>query len=252
MSLKYAYCKVSISPVRLENKDQSEIVTQLLFGEVFQIEEIDGSWCKILTFYDNYPGWIDVKHFKPLTEKEFNRWMDGVSYEKSIYRNLITPWGKQRIVKGSFIPFACDLPFKIGSDEFQLEEAFENITSDSIYDIATEYLNSPYLWGGKTPFGIDCSGLTQTVFRFSGINLPRDASQQAEHGMKIDFTDHQSGDVAFFHNMSGKITHVGILNGKGQIIHASGCVRIDTITFEGIVNNDSNELTHKLNCIKRY
>jgi len=252
MSLKYAYCMVSISPVRAENKDQSEIVTQLLFGEVFQIEEINDSWCRILTFYDNYPGWIDVKHFKPLTEKEFNRWMDGVTNEKSIFRNLITPWGKQRIVKGSFIPFACDLPFKIGSDEFQLEEAFDEKSSESIYDIATEYLNSPYLWGGKTPFGIDCSGLTQTVFRFSGINLPRDASQQVEHGLEIDFTEHQSGDVAFFHNKSGKITHVGILNGKGDIIHASGCVRIDNITKEGIMHSESGALTHQLSIIKRF
>ena len=252
MSLKYAYCKVSISPVRVENKDQAEIVTQLLFGEVFQIEEINGSWCKVLTYYDNYPGWIDIKHFKPLTEKEFNRWMDGVTYERSICRNLITPWGKQRIVKGSFIPFTDHLLFKIGKDEFQLEDSRVEKTSDSIYELANEYLNTPYLWGGKTPFGIDCSGLTQSVFRFFGINLPRDASQQVEHGLEIDFKEHQSGDVAFFHNKNGKITHVGILNGEGKIIHASGCVRIDFITFEGIVNSETNEMTHQLNCIKRY
>ncbi len=251
MSLKYAYCKVSISPVRAENKDQAEIVTQLLFGEVFQIEEIEGSWCKILTFYDNYPGWIDVKHFKPLTEKEFGRWLDGVTYEKSIYRNLITPWGNQRIVKGSFIPFSDNLPFKIGPDEFQLEAATE-VEITSVYDTAQEYLNSPYLWGGKTPFGIDCSGFTQTVFRFFGINLPRDASQQVEHGLEIDFTEHQSGDVAFFHNKAGKIIHVGILDGNGEIIHASGCVRLDIITIDGIIHKESNELTHHLNCIKRY
>ncbi len=252
MSLKYAYCKVSISPVRAENKDQAEIVTQLLFGEVFQIEEIEGSWCKIQTYYDNYPGWIDVKHFKPLTEKEFGRWMDGITNEKSIFRNLNTPWGKQRIVKGSFIPFSDHLPFKIGPDEFQLEEAFDLKSSDSIYELATEYLNTPYLWGGKTPFGIDCSGLTQTVFRFFGINLPRDASQQVDHGLEIDITEQQSGDVAFFHNKNGKIIHVGILNGKGDIVHASGCVRIDKLTIDGILNSESNELTHHLNCIKRY
>ncbi len=251
-SLKYAYCKVSISPVRAENKDQAEIVTQLLFGEVFQIETIEGSWCKIVTYYDNYPGWIDVKHFKPLTVKEFGRWMDGVTNESSIYRNLFTPWGKQRIVKGSFIPFADHQPFKIGSDEFQLEERVDEKSAETIYELAREYLNTPYLWGGKTPFGIDCSGLTQSVFRFFGINLPRDASQQVENGLEIDFTDHQSGDVAFFHNKNGKITHVGILNGEGQIIHASGCVRIDSITSQGIMNDETNELTHQLNCIKRF
>jgi hypothetical protein len=249
---KLGFCKVSISPVRAENKDQAEIVTQLLFGEIIHIEAIEGNWCKIITYSDNYSGWIDVKHFKPLTQKEVGRWLDGIVFEKSIYRTIKTPWGKQRIVKGSFIPFECEGVFSIGNFTFSFEENQKNEIQQSIYSEALEYLNTPYLWGGKTPFGIDCSGLTQTVFRFFGINLPRDASQQVDHGLKVDFDEHKSGDVAFFHNKDGKIIHVGILNGEGEIIHASGCVRIDAISSEGIINSETNELTHHLNCINRF
>lgn len=252
MIAKLAYCKVSISPVRAENRDQAEIVTQLLFGELIHVEEIVGSWCKITTFSDNYPGWIDVKHFQFLSEKEANRWMDGLGYENEIVRLIETPWGKQRIVKGSYIPIIEGLDFNIGKDVFQFKEVSMQIESNSIYDTAKEYINTPYLWGGKTPFGIDCSGLTQMVFRFFEINLPRDASLQVEHGMEVPFDEIESGDVAFFHNKDGKIIHVGILDGLGSIIHASGCVRIDSCTSEGIVHSENGSLTHTLNVIRRF
>ena len=252
MSLNFAYCKVSISPVRAENKDQAEIVTQLLFGEVFQIQKIEATWCKIVTFHDHYEGWIDIKHLKPLTQKEVNRWLDGISFEKSVCRNLITPWGKQRIVKGSFIPSDDSKTFNIGPDEFVFEESVKTNNPLNVFELANEYINSPYLWGGKTPFGIDCSGLTQQVFRFFGINLPRDASQQVEIGLPIDFEDQLIGDVAFFHNHNGKIIHVGILDGNGKIIHASGCVRIDSFTIDGIIHAETGLLSHHFHSIKRF
>lgn len=250
--MKLGYCKVSISPIRAENKDQSEIVSQLLFGEVLHIITIEGNWCKIITYVDNYSGWIDIKHFKPLTEKESNRWLDGLGYENSIVRIISTPWGLQRIVKGSFVPFHENTTFNIGLDQFEFLDYPVEKNEKSIFDVAKEYLNSPYLWGGKTPFGIDCSGFTQVVFRFFGINLPRDASQQVECGMEVDFCDIELGDVAFFQNKEGRIIHVGILDGLNSIIHASGCVRIDRIKSEGILNSETNEMTHYLNCIKRF
>ena len=251
MADKFGFCKVSIAPVRAENKDQSEIVTQLLFGEIIEIQEILGSWSKITTFSDNYEGWIDSKHFLPLTHKEMNRWNNGLSFEKSICRTLETPWGMQRIVKGSFVPFDCEEEFKIANETFRFLDHSVNTVVSSIFEVAKEYLNTPYLWGGKSPFGIDCSGLTQVVFRFFDKNLPRDASQQIDHGMDVDFSEILPGDLAFFHNKEGKIIHVGILNGEGLIIHASGCVRLDKFTKEGIIHAETGYLTHTLNRIKR-
>jgi gamma-D-glutamyl-L-lysine dipeptidyl-peptidase len=250
--VRIGYCKVSISPLRAENRDQSEMVSQLLFGELLHVHEIVGAWCRITTYLDNYGGWMDLKHVVHLSDKEVKRWLDGIWYESDLLRVLNTPWGKQQIVRGSCVPFEEKLSFNIGSDLFQWEEPGRERSPSSIVDCAMGYLNSPYLWGGKSPFGLDCSGLVQLVFRFFEINLPRDAEDQFEHGKLIPVEEMEAGDVAFFQNAAKKIIHVGILNGEGGIVHASGCVRLDAITKEGIVHLQEGGITHHLVGIKRF
>lgn len=252
MAKSFAYCFVSISPVRAEARDQAEIETQLFFGEIVRVHAINAPWAKIETLTDSYSGFIDSKHIRMLSEKEVKRWNDGLDFVTNRERLLQTPWGNQWICRGSFCPAQNNInSFNIGKDNFYwLEKTTE--LPNLIIDLAKEYLNTPYLWGGKSPFGIDCSGLTQVIYRFYGINLPRNASDQATGGMKVELTELQANDLAFFHNNKGKITHVGIADGLGGIIHASGYVRYDDLTMEGIINRETKELTHRLNCIKRY
>lgn len=251
MSSRLGYCIVSVSPVRAEERDASEMVTQLLFGEVISIEDIKAPWCKIKTYSDNYSGFVDIKHIHFLSEKEVNRWLDGLSFEKHLTRKIETPWGIQTIYRGSFIPYGNHKEFNIGNDHFKFVDRTTELSFRDPVELAQEYLNTSYLWGGKTPFGIDCSGLTQTVYRFFEINLPRDASQQVDYGVDVDFEDIEPGDLAFFANKDGKIIHVGILDGKGSIIHASGFVRKDLFTPEGIIHKETGSLTHFLHSIKR-
>jgi len=123
---------------------------------------------------------------------------------------------------------------------------------DKVIDNAMMYLNSPYLWGGRTPFGIDCSGFSQMVYRLNGVDLPRDAHEQAEVGTTLSFVEEsESGDLAFFDNNEGKIIHVGIILDSNSIIHASGKVRVDKIDQQGIFNQNSGIHTHKLRLIKK-
>ncbi|MFN5149097.1 MAG: NlpC/P60 family protein [Flavobacteriia bacterium] len=251
MTNRSGYCIVSISPVREEKRDASEMVSQLMFGEIVSIEEISAPWCKIRTYTDNYCGYVDIKHIHFLSEKEVNRWLDGLSYEKHFIRTLNTPWGKQHIYRGSFVPYGASTNFNIGNDHFEFDEDNFDLAFKSPVELVTEYLNTPYLWGGKSPFGIDCSGLTQTVYRFFDINLPRDASQQVEYGTAVTFEDIEAGDMAFFRNNDGKVIHVGILDDKGSIFHASGRVRKDLLTKEGIINIETGEKTHDLHSIRR-
>ena len=251
MREQFAYCKVAISPVRQFSSDTSEMVTQLLFGEVITVIKQEDKWWKIQNYFDNYVGWCDPKQLTLLTKKEVNRWLDGINFERSKTRLLNADQGVLPIFKGSLIPSGEVEDFNIGNTKYRFESAPEIYTNKGAYEIAMEYLNAPYLWGGRTPFGIDCSGLTQAVFRFLGINLPRDASQQVDSGRQVSFDEIISGDVAFFHNDDGKIVHVGILNEKKQIIHASGYVRINKFDTFGILSDSEKFYTHKLNSIKR-
>ena len=128
----------------------------------------------------------------------------------------------------------------------------QNKVTTDIINNAMKYLGAPYMWGGRSPFGIDCSGFTQVVFGMCGITLKRDAYLQAELGNTIDFINEtKTGDLVFFDNDESKITHVGIMIEDKQIIHASGEVRIDSIDHNGIYNENAKKYSHKLRIIKR-
>lgn len=244
------YCKVAVSPVRAQASDAAEMVTQLLFGEPLTILESDRQWLKVCSYMDNYEGWVDGKHIVRLTDKELKRWLDGLSNEHSLIRTIATPWGNQRITRGAFVPESDETAFQIGKDHYRFSDS-GMAAPETAAEMALDYVMTPYLWGGKTPFGIDCSGLMQTVHRLFGINLPRDAYQQEEHGQEVPFEDRQPGDLVFFKNPAGRIHHVGLLINPSEVIHASGWVRVDDLTREGIVRRTDGELSHVFYSIKR-
>ena len=228
------------------------MITQLLFGEIIELMETDRQWRKVKSYSDQYEGWIDEKLILPLTEKELKKWMDRQTLLFYSQYRLSTKTGDLLLTKGCFIPdVEANATVHIGNEEYQLLDVPCDIPND-IQAIAKSYLNAPYLWGGKTLFGIDCSGFTQLVYRFLSISLPRDAYQQAEDGVEIQLNDTQPGDLAFFDNEGGKIIHVGIVLDDQQIIHAHGQVRIDKLDAEGIYNTERSYYSHKLCLIKRY
>ena len=242
-----AFCFVSIAPLRKEASDASEMVSQLLFGEPIEVLEYAQPWIKIRTILDGYEGYMDIKQVLPLTEKEFRRWMDNLTYQQENTLCLSSSIGTIYSSKGSMI--GDETSFQIGDLELQCERKPE--VKNSIWEDALTYLNVPYLWGGKSIWGIDCSGFVQAVYRLHDVNLPRDAYEQAEIGNTISFEDCQENDLAYFSNAAGKIIHVGILGKDKQIIHASGRVRIDELREEGIWNETYEKFSHTLSHIRR-
>jgi hypothetical protein len=242
---KHAFCLVSVSPLRKEPKDSAEMISQLLFGEIVKIHSVSGSWVEVTTLLDDYKGFVDSKHLLPLSEQDTLNWQGTYSNQYNLNKEISTPWGKQIISCGSFIGSSSS--FKIGDYSFECAAEAQELNPDIVLG---NLINTPYLWGGKSSFGIDCSGLSQLFFRLSGINLPRDAYQQAEIGKAIAFGNHQKNDLAFFENKDGKIIHVGIIQENNKIIHASGRVRIDGLDETGIFNNEMNQYTHFLSSIK--
>jgi len=250
----FGLCNLANIPLRLEPSDRSELVSQVLFGEHFAILEQNQKWSKIKLAYDDYEGWIDNKQFKIITEEQFQLLSkDSIVLNADLIEYITSP---SNLLMP--IPLGASLSFlnyeAINSENFNFEglKTSGEKPKGNIINTAFMYMHAPYLWGGKTPFGIDCSGFTQMVYKLNGYKLLRDASQQANQGDALSFIEEsEPGDLAFFDNEEGNIIHVGIIMEDNYIIHASGKVRIDRLDHLGIYNAELNRHTHKLRVIKK-
>lgn len=250
----FGICNLAIIPLRLEASDKSEIVSQVLFGEHFEVLEQLKQWSFIKMHYDGYEGWVDSKQFQIISESSFNQLSSEAIILNADLIEYITAPSNLLIP----IPLGCSLSFinhnEINTSNFDFEgtRASGEKSKDNLINSAFMYLNAPYLWGGKTPFGIDCSGFTQMVYKLNGHKLLRDASQQSTQGEALSFIEEsEPGDLAFFDNEEGAIIHVGIIMDDNYIIHASGKVRVDRLDHLGIFNAETNKHTHKLRVIKK-
>ena len=250
----FGICNLANIPLRIEPSDKSEIVSQVLFGEHFIIIEKSNQWLKIKLQFDGYEGWIDSKQALTITENEYIQLSEDLIVLNADLVEYIT--GPNNLLMP--IPLGSSLSFLNYNEINKSNLTFEGLKvsgtkqKNNLIETAFMYLNAPYFWGGKTPFGIDCSGFTQMVYKLNGYKLMRDASQQAIQGEALSFIEEsEPGDLAFFDNEDGNIIHVGIIMSDNYIIHASGKVRIDRLDHLGIYNAETNRHTHKLRVIKK-
>lgn len=243
--------------MRSEPTDKSELTTQLLFGECYQAIAHQEKWLQIKITADQYVGWIDRKqHFK-ITDAYFEEWQGQVHPRSvDIVQSVSSPTERIPVLQGSFLPFFDGISLRVGEEKLLYHGRASNTglcaKISFLTRIALSYLRAPYLWGGKSVFGIDCSGFVQQVYGICGYSLPRDAWQQVSAGEEVHFaTIAQPGDLAFFDNAEGRIVHVGIVLREQQIIHAHGEVRIDQLDHQGIYNLSTRRYSHQLRIIKR-
>jgi hypothetical protein len=256
--IEYGVCRLSVVPVRINPSDKSEQVTQLLFGDHYEILEIaeNGKWLRVRISFDGYVGWIDRRQHHQVS-KDYFLYCNKAEFKitTDLTASILYHKNRQIILMGSVIPISSSELFKM-EEQFAFNGDAKNLGQkrefEYLKNVALKYMNAPYVWGGKTPFGIDCSGFVQMVFKICGYKLLRDSSQQASQGKSIKSrADSLPGDLVFLKNESDKINHVGILIDNNKIIHGSGRVRIDQLTEDGIFDVDANVLTHRFSHLRR-
>lgn len=252
--MKYAICIVPAAPVRAEAAHRSEMTNQLLFGETMMVLEAGAEWLKIRSLYDAYEGWITVHLAEAVDEATATA---APCFLAAALLNT-AHFGKEplHLPMGAALTGFSETNKSLWNSNYQYNSSYINVEQPAgvevLLQLARQWLNAPYLWGGKTILGVDCSGFIQTVFKMCGISLKRDAWQQAQQGNAVDFDAIKPGDVVFFHNQNGKIIHVGLALSSQYIIHASGKVRIDVLDEKGIVHAQTGKQTHYYNCTRRF
>ena len=263
----FGFCNIAVIPVRAAASHRAEMVTQLLFGEAYRIVSYGqmAGWAEIITQYDDYKGFIDINQIAFIHESSYMQYAENQFH---VSFSQMTIFDKKRgfyfpISAGSTLLLSEGNEMRLGAEWFELDNGAcpivkgeknnsNNGARPIVKQIASSFLNTPYLWGGRSMYGIDCSGFTQIVFKIMGKKLPRDASQQAVVGEKItSLTETQCGDLAFFQNKDGRITHTGLILDQQTIIHASGKVRIDVLDEQGIFCVERNEHSHRLCAVRR-
>ncbi len=256
--MSYVICPVSIVPIRNTSSNKSEMISQLLFGELAEVLETKGrQWARVRCAWDNFVGWVAANQIKAITPTEFERFRRDYAYSLELFHTLLANNHCVPIVMGAQLPGFDGMRFKLDDSYFTFsgQAVFPDHIEQSpefIIKIVRKYLYAPFLWGGRSPMGVDASGLVQMAFKLAGVSMPREAEQQVYLGTAVDFVEQsRPGDVAFFENKAGRIAHCGIILPGNEIIHAYGSVRIDTLDHFGIYNREQARYTHRLRVVKR-
>lgn len=251
--MKQYVCENVFIPLRSMPGHRSEMTSQVLFGEKYTIiDELPG-WVKIELAFDGFSGWVDMDHIYHSPTDESDK---GLVLNRSLL--CYTPDGTKMVIEaGSEIydPDFDNKTFRAGENIYKASPDFHSgyvTVNESFADTAMRFINSPYIWGGRVPSGIDCSGFTQLVYKIHGMSIPRNSRTQAVKGQVVEFIkDAKPGDLAFFGSARGQISHVGVILSEGLVIHASGRIRIDIIDHQGIYRKDIKAYSHKLRIIRR-
>ncbi|NCS87318.1 MAG: C40 family peptidase [Ignavibacteria bacterium] len=254
----FGVVNISVANIRTKPEHSAEMATQALLGTPLKIYKKKGGWFMVQT-PDDYIGWLDDDGFSQMNKVEFDIWNNS---EKIIVTNKFgfSFSGKDEnsvpvsdLVAGNILKFKnvddsfteveypdgriAFIPFKHVQNYHSWLKSLE-INQKNLISTAKSFMGLPYLWGGTSAKGVDCSGFTKTIYFLNGVLLPRDASQQVNVGELVDtengFDNILPGDLLFFGRKADgdkkeRATHVGMYIGDTEFIHSSGMVKINSL-----------------------
>jgi len=256
--LGYGVCRLSLVSVRLTPEEYAPMNTQLLFGDHYEVIEVPNQkdWIFIRIHFDGSEGWISAEQHHGITKEYFDQ-INHANFKitTDLTCSLLFKKSPLTILLGSIVPISNSELFKI-EEQFAFNGESKSLGQKREFEflktIVMKYLNAPHLAGGKSPFGIDASGLIQMVFKICGFILPRYLDKQITEGKKIvSLEDAKPGDIAFFLGQGKKDLQGGIVLDDQKIIHCDGKVRVDHLMDEGILRSESKIFTHSLIEIRR-
>lgn len=250
---EYGICSLSFIAVRKEPSYRSEMVTQLVFGDEYEILGYEKRWAKIRITFDGYEGFIAINQLHKVSENYYEAYrIQPRTYSSELIAHLKSTYESTSVLLGSILPFYNNGHVRIGHKVLNIDVKPIRFSKVDIIPLAMKFMNAPYLWGGKTPMGVDCSGFVQQVYKMCGINLQRDAYQQAEQGFEVAPDNYMPGDLCFFRGPEEeRVTHVGIMIKNFAVLHASGQVKINSLDSTGIFDVSRGDYSHILTSIRR-
>lgn len=243
------YCCVASVPVRAEPHHQAEQISQSLWGEALHVLEVSNEWARVQCSWDHYLGWVPHKALLACEAVEESALTVSTDFAlvQDLLEGSIHPLSMGSRLRSALMPQG----FRLVSGSALPQDAYSQNQVLDLETLTRPWLGTPYLWGGRSRFGIDCSGFTQIIMSRMGHAIPRDAQDQwakAPHRRdKPTISSFEAGQLAFFGPSLDRINHVGLVLGPKSIIHSSGKVRIDHLDEQGIsMEIESNKVPQKV------
>jgi gamma-D-glutamyl-L-lysine dipeptidyl-peptidase len=250
--------KISLAAVRSQPNHRSEMVGQMLFGELGEILKKQDNWLNIRQLWDDSMGWIDVRQTENITPSEVDFFEKNNAHSLSLTEPVLADDHFVPILIGSSLPAFDGIRFKIGERAFTFsgQTIFNHSiepTGEFLARIAKKYLFAPHLSGGRSPFGMDVAFFAQLIYKMVGIKIAATTDEQVKQGRVVHFMEEtQAGDLAFFDDARGRIDHVGLIISDTHLLHVDGFVRADRVDHFGIFNENLGKYTHQMRVVKRF
>lgn len=247
-----AQCAVTIAPLRRHPDLVSLLDSQVLCGETADVLKTEGDYWQVRLHHDGYTGWVEGRQFRRVPA---DHPAPAAFLTADYFGEAVCGSRRMRLVLGTPLPAWNGRTFRVGDDEWEWHGAVMPVappkSAGDVLAFAARYCGAPYFWGGRTPFGIDCSGFVQAALRPFGVTLARDTIDQIHQGTPVDPHDIRAGDLVFFGTAADATRHVGLYCGDGAILHSSVTVHEDDLTAEGIRRRDDRAITHRISGIRR-